>query len=154
MALTFEMTDQALLEVAKADIDLEADGIAAVLVTTEHTPDAEADLTYADISANECADDDYSQQAVANAALTLVSRRVRFDHDLVVFTAGASGGIGNVAGRYVYYVVGTAGALNSTDRVLGYVDLTGTGNATAIGAVFSFNPSDNGLFEIARPVPE
>ena len=69
-------------------------------------------------------------------------------------SADAVGGVGNVTARYVYYVMGTADALTGTSRLLGYVDLTGDGNAAAVGAVFSFNPSDSGLFEAVRPVAE
>lgn len=151
MALTFEATDQAWVEILKGDLVLDTDAVTAILVTNTHTPDATTQDEYSDVSANECADADYSQQQVANMAVTLVSRRARFDHDLVVFTADAAGGVGDVAGRYVYYVAGTAGALNATDRLIGYVDLTGDGNATAINAVFSFNPADSGIFEVARP---
>ena len=85
MALTFEITDQAMLEIFQTTIDLANDPITAILVTNDHTPDAAAQTEYSDVSANECADADYSQRQVANASVSLVSRRVRIDHDLVVF---------------------------------------------------------------------
>jgi len=132
-------------EQIRGDVDFLGSGVAAVLVTTTHTPDRATDTQYSHISTNECADADYSRQVVGSKTIAVEATRVRFNCGTITFTAE-----GDVTGRYLYLVYGTAGSMNSTDRILGHVDLTGGGNASSINATFSFTPHANGLFEITR----
>jgi len=125
--------------------DFLGSGVAAVLVTTSHTPDRAADTQYSHISANEADDTDYSAQVVGTKSIAVEATRVRFNCGKITFTAE-----GDVTGRYLYLVYGTAGSMNASDRILGHVDLTGGGNASSINAEFSFTPHANGLFEITR----
>ena len=150
MALTINTHPTGYLELLDGTIDWAVTPITAILVTDTHTP-LTTEIQFDEIT-NECTDDDYSRQQVTTVALSLNTGKVRYTHDLIDFTSEAPAGKGDVVGRYVYYIAGTAGALNATDRIIGHVDLTGGGNATAIGAVFSYAANaTNGLFEIAQP---
>jgi len=132
-------------EQIRGDVDFLASGVAAVLVTTTHTPDRAADTQYSHISANECADVDYSAQALGTKTIAVEATRVRFNCGKITFTAS-----GDVTGRYLYLVYGTAASLVAGDRILGHIDLTGGGNASSINAEFSWTPHANGIFEITR----
>ena len=122
-------------------------GVYAVLVDAAHTPDRAADVTYSDISANECVDADYSRQALASKTIALASTSVRLSCGKITFTAS-----GDVSGQYVYLLYGTAASPQAADVILGHVDLTGSGNASSIGAEFSYTPSPSGLLELPRSV--
>ena len=55
--------------------------------------------------------------------------------------------------RYVVYVAGNHASLGDSDKVIGYVDLTGDGNVASVSAEFSFTPdATHGLFKIGRTV--
>ena len=132
-------------EQIRGDVDFLGSGVAAVLVTTTHTPDRAADTQYSHISGNEAAGPDYTRQALGTKSIAVEATRVRFNCGKITFTAE-----GDVTGRYLYLVYGTAGSMNGTDRILGHIDLTGGGNASSINAEFSWTPHANGIFEITR----
>ena len=122
-------------------------GVYAVLVTTTHTPDRATDTAYSSISANESADADYSRQALGTKTVAVEGTNVRFNCGKITFTAE-----GDVSGRYLYLLYGTAASPVAGDRILGHIDLTGSGNAASVNAEFSFTPHASGLFEIQRSV--
>jgi hypothetical protein len=125
--------------------DFLGSGVAAVLVTTAHTPNRATDNAYSAISSNEADDADYSAQALGSKTVAVESTRIRVSCGKITFTAE-----GDVTGRYIYLVYGDAADLQAADVILGHIDLTGDGNASSIGAEFSFTPHANGLFEIER----
>jgi hypothetical protein len=137
--------DAGFLAQVDGDADFSGGSVAAVLVTNTHTPDPATDVDYEDISANESADGDYSQQALASKTVAVASTRIRFDCAKITFTAE-----GDITARYLYLIYGTAGSLATSDLILGHVDLTGSGNASSVNGEFSFDPHASGLFEILR----
>jgi len=121
----------------------ETDNIAVLLVRDGITAPVRTAMTYADVSAS-------TERAVAivNPSLVIVAPKFQFRHERVVFTLNES-----LTGRYVFYVLGNHASLQSTDMVIGHVDLTGSGNASSVNAEFSFIPYGTGfLFEINRTV--
>jgi hypothetical protein len=147
MSLEFVTHDVGYTAQVAQTQDFLGSGVYAVLVDTAHTPDRATDDAYSDISANECGDTDYSAQALASKTIALASTSVRLSCGKITFTAS-----GDVSGRYVYILFGTAATPQSTDVILGHVDLTGSGNASSVGAEFSYTPSASGLLELPRSV--
>lgn len=145
MSLEFLTHDTGLRAQFAGTADFLDGGVYAVLVDAAHTPDRATDNAYSAISANECSDADYSRQALASKTATVEATRVRFNCGKITFTAS-----GTVSGQYVYFLYGAAATPQAADVILGHVDLTGTGNASSIGAEFSYTPSASGLFEVAR----
>ena len=141
----FESQDQGYVDLVAGTEDYLNGDVAAILVTTTQTLNRATTLTYADVSGNESDDQDYSAQVVGDKAVSLEGTRVRITHSKITFTAE-----GDVTGRYVVYVFGAAASLGGTDRILGWVDLTGDGNASSTNAEFSFTPHADGLWEIER----
>lgn len=119
---------------------------AFILLTDGYTP-ADADLTYGDISGNECADADYAQQAASTRQITRSGGTTYFDSDPANFGTNVT-----IAARYLVCVAGTAGSLNSGDVVLFRVDLNdgGTGNVDSQNSDFRVDPDTNGWFSIAQ----
>jgi hypothetical protein len=140
----FASVDQGFLELLNSSRAL-TDAMYAVLITTTHTPNRATDTAYSNISGNESADADYDPVALAGQAISIQSTRIRFTCNKITLTAA-----GDITGRYLYLLFGTAATPNSADRVLGYIDLTGGGNASSVNAEFSFTPHANGLWEILR----
>lgn len=137
--------DQGLRDLLAGVNDFLGSGVYAVLVTTTQTPDRATETQYSHISGNQSADVDYSRQVLGTKTVAVESTRIRFNCAKITFTAS-----GDVTGRYLYLVFGTAASPVTTDRILGHVDLTGSGNASSISAEFSFTPNAAGLFEVER----
>lgn len=126
--------------------DFLAGDVVAVLVDAAQTPNRATENTYADISANESADADYTAQLLAGKAISVEGTAVRVTCSKITFTAD-----GSVSGQYVYLVYRAGATLASTDRILGHVDLqTEGGNVSSTNAEFSYTPNASGLFEIQR----
>jgi len=119
--------------------------VTAVLVDTAQVPDRATENAYSAISANECSDVDYAQVALTGKTIAVEGDRVRFNCAKIDFGASVS-----ISARYLYLVFGTAGSLVAGDRILGHIDLTGTGNASSVSAEFSVTPPATGLFEVLR----
>jgi hypothetical protein len=84
--------------------------------------------------------------AAGDRAVDVNSNKVRFNHGKLTFTAE-----GDLAGRYVVYLIGDWESPVNGDLAIGYVDLTGAAeDAESVNAEFSFTPHANGLFEVAR----
>ncbi|MBT8449312.1 MAG: hypothetical protein KJO69_06460, partial [Gammaproteobacteria bacterium] len=57
---TFTLTNDGKLGWLQGTIDVDTDTMVGVLVLNTHTPSAETDNIYSDISGNECVDGDYA----------------------------------------------------------------------------------------------
>ena len=118
-------------------------GIYLALVTTTQTVTRGAQ-TWGDISAN--ADETRIALSTLTPAVTVHEEAVRLTHTKAMFTED-----GSKTGRYVYYLIGDSEDPQAGDKVIGYVDLTGDGNASSTDAEFSFTPhSTDGLVKINR----
>lgn len=138
--------DVGLKEMIDNDIDWAADAITAVLLGDGYTPDRAAHSTYDDIDGEEIADGDYAQVQIAGKAVAVNGTTTRVTHSAIDF-----GDPVTISAKYLAYVVGTAGALDTGGRVLGVVDLNdGGGELASSDGEFSFTPDASGLFYFSR----
>lgn len=117
----------------------------AVLVTSTYTP-ASTDSTYANISANEAAGTGYTAggQLLTSVSLTQAAGVVTFT------SAAASWPTSTITARYLVIVRRVAaGTAASTDPIVGYVDLTGSGTGlSSTAGTFSVTPNASGWFTL------
>lgn len=145
----FKFTDPGHLAVRKGTIDLEANTIVAVLVDNAHTPAVETDSLYSNISANECADADYTASfaeghVVAGLAWSDTgSRTFKLDATDLDF-----GNTVTISARYVYLVKRAGATLVAGDLIVGLVDLNdgGSTNVSATNGNFDLAWSAAGLY--------
>lgn len=136
--------DQGLLELTDGTTSWDnVTNVAAVLVTTSHTPDRSADTQYSHVSGNLASG--VSAVAVTGRTVAIASTKIRFDCNIVSFGSNVT-----TAGRYIYFIIGNAASLNASDRIVGHVSLSGSGNVSSTNSVFSWDPPTEGLFEIIR----
>lgn len=141
-----ETHDQGLLEICNRTIDFVGASIAAVLVTATHTADRATDTQFSHISANQASGaGGYAPVAVAGKSITLVSNKIRYNCSAISFGSNVT-----VAARYIFLVVGNHAALNASDRIIGHIKLSTSGNVSSTNSVFSFTPAAEGLFELLR----
>ncbi len=140
----FRFTDAGYLAMRKGLIDPENDTIVAVLVDNAHTPSIITDATYADISANVCADADYLSNFPQGLVVTsllwsqIASRQFRLDGDPRDY-----GDIATISARYEYFVRRAGASLVAGDLILGYLDLNEGGNANVSSSAGNFDPDFN-----------
>lgn len=117
----------------------------AVLATHAESPNRATQIDYEDIL-EECEDADYDPVAITDAAVAVNETKARFTCGKILFT-----GEGDISGRYLYILKGTAASPANADEIVGHIDLDGAGNVASVNAEFSFTPNaSNGLFEISR----
>ncbi|GHF18176.1 hypothetical protein GCM10017044_10860 [Kordiimonas sediminis] len=115
--------------------------LSGVLLGASYSPDVTLHATYADIVALEISGGDYAQSAVSSAAVTDLLDGVGFSTADVSFGSAVT-----ISGaKYLALVVGSAGLLQNTDRILGVQDLN-TDSPVATVA------STNGEFTVQTPV--
>jgi hypothetical protein len=138
----FTLYDNAKLLLLNGGLNMASDTLAAVLLTSDYTPSA-AHSTWADVSADECADADYAEKAVSGESVTAASGTVTVDTDDISFGSNVT-----ITAKYLVLVKGTAGSL-ATDAVLvGYCDLNTADpgdSVSSTAAGFAVN-TPNGLF--------
>lgn len=127
----FSLTDEGKKDLFVTDAD--AASYYWVLCTSALTPSA-THITLSQISANECADGDYSPQDATGVSITQSSGTVTFDIGDVDF-----GNIVTITAKYLYLVVGTVAGKAGTDRLVGWYNLDDTGGSLS---------STNGNFDI------
>jgi len=127
--------------------DWEVDDFYAVLVAHGYgTQDRATEIDWEDISAVEITDTDYSRQALASKDVNVSGTNVEFNCGKITFTSE-----GDISARYLYILKGTAASPQNADKIVGHIDLTGAaGNASSVGAEFSFTPHADGLFYVGR----
>lgn len=106
-----------------------------ILVTASHTPNTATDITYSNVSANECADGDYAAQDATGETCSQTTGTVTVDVGDVDF-----GNTVTITAKYLYLLRGTAVGKTGTDRIVGYVDLNNGGGSVS---------STSGNFDIA-----
>jgi len=111
----------------------------AVVLVREGVTLSRASMTYEDLS------------ALVEKAIPIVNpnvyidenNKIVFTHDRVIFTYNET-----LSGRYVFYILGDYTNLGNSDKVFGYVDLTGGGDASSVQAEFSAIPQSDHLFDV------
>lgn len=148
----FTLYSEAIEAMAAGGLGSLASGpVAAVLLAATHTPDADAHGTWADLSADELTGGDYAQVPVTLGATPLVDipGGVRFTTNTVTFVNP-----GTIAdAKYFVLVMGTAGSLTGTERLIGFVDLddaSASATVASLNAEFSVQTPASGWFEITR----
>ena len=124
---------------AKADIDLNADTFKCLLTTSSYTPSA-SHSTISDIT-NECADSDYSRQTLANVTVSESGGTVTFDSDDISFGSSVT-----ITAKYGVIYDDT----QATDPLCFYVDLdTGGGSVSSTSSTFQITINASGIFTLA-----
>lgn len=141
-ASAFDAFEKGMLALMSGDVDFAADDIKAALLDSDYAPDVVVDDVWSDISADECADGDYTQQALASKAVTVVSNKVRFDCADIDF-----GNAVTITAKYlvIYKDTGTPG----TSKLLWVTDLnSGGGSASSTASDFDVAINASGIYEI------
>jgi len=139
----FTLYDNAKLLLLNGGLNMSSATITAVLLGAGYTPSAAHD-TWSDASAQEIADSGYAEQAVSGQTVTLASGTVTVDSGDISFGTNVT-----LTAKYLALVLGTAGSLAGTDKLIGYCDLnTGGGTVSSTAGAFSVN-TPNGLFTAA-----
>lgn len=136
----FTLYDNAKLLLLNGGLDMSSATLAATLLGSGYTPSAAHD-TWSDVSSNEITDSGYSEQAVSGQTVTLASGTVTVDSADISFGSSVT-----LTAKYLVLVLGTAGSLAGTDKLVGYCDLNSSGGTVSSTAgAFSVN-TPNGLF--------
>ncbi len=131
--------------------DLEQRPLSAILLTGQYTPDLAVHSHWSHVLAYQPVSPDYRPQPALNSSLSMLSESVSFQTDAVSF--GEAVTIQDV--RYFALVLGTASNLLSSDRLLGYVDLSpGGGTRESYSAPFSVHPPSTGWFTLQQGVAQ
>lgn len=147
---TFTVYSNAVLNISTAAINLNSDTIVMVLVTAAYTPAVNTDATWANVSSNEVATGNgYTQggQALTSQSCTLTTATVTFTSA----TAGVSWSAATFTCKYAVLVRRAGGSLASTDKLVGYADLSsGGGSVTGQGGTFTVQPNASGWFTLTH----
>lgn len=139
----FTMTDE-----GKEDLlNLDSDGASYYwcLITASHTPNTATDITFSNISANECADGDYAKQDATGVSIANSAGTTTFDIGDVDF-----GNTVTITAKYLYLVRGTVAGSTGTDRLVGYVDLnSGGGSVSSTNGNFDITINASGIITVA-----
>lgn len=116
------------------------------LLVNDYSP-SDSHSEWGDVSGHECTDSDYSQVAVGSRALSNSSGTIYGTSSNANFGSSVT-----ISARYLVCVAGTAGSLNSTDKVIWYQDLNdgGSGNVSSNNSSFVVNQPTNGWFSFAQ----
>lgn len=123
--------------------NLTSDTIVCTLHTNTYTPNNNTHETWADVSATELSTGSgYTAGGVTVTTKTLTAgtATVAFDCDDISW-ASFSGTF-----RYAVFTRRAGGSLVSGDKLLGYYDLTGSGNTTGGGGTLTITINASGVF--------
>lgn len=137
---TFQLFNEGKRRTISGEVQLGSETLTMVLMTAAYTPSV-AQSTFANISANEVTDADYSPQALTGVSVTLSNNTVLFDADNVSFGTDVS-----IEAKYAVILAGTG---SGTDPLIAYVDLnTESGTATLRSVKSTFEVRlPNGIYE-------
>ncbi len=143
----FTLVNSGLLGHLDGSIDPAGSTFYAVLTTdASGAPNLATDIQYSNISAGEPADVDYDQVAVPLSVTEAAAGVVEVDQ-----TAEADFGAAvTISARYYWVLQGTAATPQTTDRILGFMDLNdgGTGDVSSVASDFKVRANDNGLYRV------
>jgi hypothetical protein len=136
MAGNFTLYSAAGLSIGSAAFSLGSDNFNSILLTTAYVPSPSTDALYSDISINEVVTG--GGYTVGGLPLTGVtwtrsSATSTFSAQSAVWTGVT------LSARYVVIVRRASASLAPSDKLLGYVDLTLGGNASATASTFQVN---------------
>lgn len=142
----FTLYSNSGLQVGQAGINLSTGTFVMILVTTAYTPAPNTDATYANVSANEIATGGgYTVGGqVMSTTWTLSTATSTFNFTSVTWSTFTA------VGRYAVIVQRAGASLASTDKLVAYVDLTGSGSFTGGGGNFVVAPNASGAFTLTH----
>jgi hypothetical protein len=144
---SFVVYSNAALEMGNGVFDLNADTYIMALLTNSYTPAPNTDATWADVSADEVASGSgYTAGGVvlSGFASTLSTATV------TVTCTAPTWATFSATFRYAVIVRRAGGSVASTDKLLCYVDCTGSGSITGGGGTLTITPNASGLFTITH----
>lgn len=112
-----------------------------------YTPGDDTHETWADVSSTELstgAGYTAGGQSLANAAVTQSGGTVKFDADDIVWSSFSA------TARYAILTMPAGASLASSDKLIGYWDLTGSGTFTGGGGDLTLTVDAAGISTIAR----
>ncbi len=151
---TFEITNPGLLARQDGSILPDVDTMVAVLVDDAQTVNLVTDATYADISANECADADYTASFAEGLVLTMTVDETGVDSGIIEddMSQADFGSAVTIAARYFYILKRVTGSLQASDEILGVMDLNdgGSGNVSSVASDFKVDANASGLYRFTK----
>jgi len=137
----FELYSSGKLSSLNGALDADTDTLVMVLLADTYTP-AVTHSTYADISADEITDTDYTPQLISAVTFSEASGTVTLDSDDVSFGSNVS-----ITAKYGVIVRRDGASLASADLLLGYVDLdTSGGSVSSTNSEFTVR-TPSGIYE-------
>ena len=117
--------------------------VTAVLLDDTYTPAADHEI-YSDLT-GELTMADYAQKEV-------ISRTTERRNNNVLYKSNGLtwGNSVTISAQYLVLVVGTPTALNSSDKLIGYVDFGEL--VECVSSQFSFSPDNNTWFTVEEPI--
>lgn len=143
----FTVYSNAVLNIGTAALNLNAGTYVMALLTNSYTPAPNTDATWTNISANELATGaGYTAGGVVlgSVTFTLATATATFT------SASATWSSATFTCRYAVIVNRAGGSLASSDKLVGYVDLTGGGSVTGQGGQFVVSPNASGWFTVTH----
>lgn len=143
----FLLFDAAVRELLLCDsASLESADLTACLLTNGYVPDLAGHEEFGDVSAYEASGLDYRQARVKGSAIVDATGGAAFTSDAISFGNPVS--IPFV--KYLLLVRGLPGALRSSSRLVGVLDLNTGGIVEALRDEFTITPSVGGWFQVTR----
>jgi hypothetical protein len=132
----FTLYSAACLEMGQAAFSFGTDNFNVILLTTAYTPNVNSDVTYGGINGSEVV----AGNGYATGGITLTGITWTQNGATSTFAAQSAQWTGaSFSARYAAIVRRASASLAAADKLLGYVDLTGGGNATATSSIFQIN---------------
>jgi len=132
--------------------DVPANAMVGVLVDNAHTPNNTTDAAYSDISANECADSDYTASFAEGLSLTMTVDETAANSGIIMDDMAQAdfGSAVTISARYMYIVHRNGATLVAGDEILGHFDLNdgGAANVSSTSSDFKVDAHANGLYRV------
>lgn len=144
---SFTVYSNAVLNISTAALNLNSGTYVMALITNSYTPAPNTDATWTNVSADEVG----TGLGYTAGGVVLGSISCTLSTATVTFTsASGSWSTATFTCRYAVIVNRAGGSLASTDKLVGYVDLTGGGSVTGQGGTFTVAPNASGWFTITH----
>jgi hypothetical protein len=145
----FNLYSAATLSLMSAGINLSSDNFSVILLTNAYTPAADTHALYSDVSAAEVVTG--NGYTVGGLSLTGVT----WTRSGATCTYAAQSAVWpgtTISARYAAIVRRAGVSLTGTDKLLGYMDLTGSGNQSTTAATWQVNWNNSSTPSSSGPV--
>ena len=144
----FTVYSNAVLEIAKGQMNLSSDTFVCTLISNSYTPVPNTDALWSAVSANELA----TGAGYTAGGQVLTSETCTLSTATVTFTSASPSWSSFSAGPFRYAVISrrASASLVAGDLLLCYSDLTGSGSITGSGGTYTITISGSGIFQITH----